>query len=83
MWRTKRRGGDICSNYLNSSVGVNCPDRDIAAHLHQYTLTRHPETRRAATDTCLCLEFYPLLWSGARSAVHAKKGNRGIWSGRV
>lgn len=59
MSRTERRGGDICSHYLNSFVGVNCPDRDIAAHLHQYTLTRHPETRRAASDTCLCLA---LLW---------------------
>lgn len=55
MSRTERRGGDICSHYLNSFVGVNCPDRDIAAHLHQHTLTRHPETRRAASDTCLCL----------------------------
>lgn len=85
MSRTERRGGDICSHYLNSFVGVN----SIETSTHQHTLTRHPETRRAASDTCLCLallwkqEFYPLLWSEARSAVHAKNGNRGISSGRV
>lgn len=88
MSRTERRGGDICSHYLNSFVGVNSIETLLLICIN----THLPDTQKHVEQPVIHVfvlrfsekqEFYPLLWSETRSAVHAKNGNRGISSGRV